>query len=86
MLEAARGVRSGAGMDRDLISRHPCHSLSGRTMRSCSDGAAVAIPLDVAFSLRLISVLRRQRAGLASAAAVMIGVKAIATMAGSTRF
>jgi hypothetical protein len=55
-------------------------------MRSCSDGAAVAIPLDVAFSLRLISVLRRQRAGLASAAAVMIGVKAIATMAGSTRF
>jgi hypothetical protein len=31
-------------------------------------------------------VLRRQRAGLASAAAVMIGVKAIATMAGSTRF
>jgi hypothetical protein len=50
-------------------------------LRCGSDGAAVAIPLDVAFSLRLVSVLRRQRAGLASAAAVMIGVKAMATMA-----
>jgi hypothetical protein len=47
----------------------------------CGSDGAVAIPLDVAFSLRLVSVLRRQRAGLASAAAVMIGVKAIATMA-----
>jgi hypothetical protein len=53
----------------------------GDRLQCGSDGAAVAIPLDVAFSLRLVSVLRRQRAGLASAAAVMIGVKAMANMA-----